>query len=122
MFCFDESCKFKFESDWNLTYDFIEKIEFCRKRPDLLRGIGERARQFAVDNFDSLAVAKRVFAAYETFHAEKVEKMEANGLDLADRGAQRYPHGGRGGPCFEIWLVHGAGRYDLLGFRHAGAK
>ncbi len=25
MFCFDESCKFKFESDWNLTYDFIEK-------------------------------------------------------------------------------------------------
>jgi polysaccharide biosynthesis protein PslH len=55
----------------NSDYDFIEKIEFCRKRPDLLRGIGERARQFAVDNFDSLAVAKRVLTAYETFHAEK---------------------------------------------------
>ncbi len=57
----------------NSDYDFIEKIEFCRKRPDLLRGIGERARQFAVDNFDSLAVAKRVLAAYQTFHAEKIE-------------------------------------------------
>jgi polysaccharide biosynthesis protein PslH len=55
----------------NSDYDFIEKIEFCRKRPDLLRGIGERARQFAVDNFDSLAVAKRVLTAYETFHSEK---------------------------------------------------
>ena len=55
----------------NSDYDFIEKIEFCRKRPDLLRGIGERARQFAVDNFDSLAVAKRVLAAYEAFPKEK---------------------------------------------------
>jgi polysaccharide biosynthesis protein PslH len=57
----------------NSDYDFIEKIEFCRKRPDLLRGIGERARQFAVENFDSLAVAQRVFTAYQTFHAEKIE-------------------------------------------------
>ena len=55
----------------NSDYDFIEKIEFCRKRPDLLRGIGERARQFAVDNFDSLAVAKRLLMAYQTFHEEK---------------------------------------------------
>jgi polysaccharide biosynthesis protein PslH len=55
----------------NSDYDFIEKIEFCRKRPDLLRGIGERARQFAVDNFDSIAVAKRVLTAYQTFHVEK---------------------------------------------------
>jgi polysaccharide biosynthesis protein PslH len=55
----------------NSDYDFIEKIEFCRKRPDLLRGIGERARQFAVENFDSLAVAKRLLTAYQTFHEEK---------------------------------------------------
>jgi polysaccharide biosynthesis protein PslH len=57
----------------NSDYDFIEKIEFCRKRPDLLRGIGERARQFAVENFDSLAVAQRVFTAYQTFHAERID-------------------------------------------------
>lgn len=25
MFCFHEACKFKFEIDWELTYDFIEK-------------------------------------------------------------------------------------------------
>ena len=57
----------------NSDYDFIEKIEFCRKRPDLLRGIGERARQFAVENFDSLAVAKRLLRAYQTFHEEKIQ-------------------------------------------------
>ncbi|MBL7818335.1 MAG: glycosyltransferase [Saprospiraceae bacterium] len=54
----------------NSDYDFIEKIEFCRKRPDLLRGIGERARRFAIDHFDSLEIAGRVLAAYES-HLEK---------------------------------------------------
>ncbi len=49
----------------NSDYDFIEKIEFCRKRPDLLRGIGEQARQFAKDHFDSLEIAQRVLTAYE---------------------------------------------------------
>ena len=50
----------------NSDYDFIEKIEFCRKRPDLLRGIGEQARQFAIDHFDSLEIAARVLTAYES--------------------------------------------------------
>lgn len=54
----------------NSDYDFIEKIEFCRKRPDLLRGIGEQARKFAVDHFDSLDIAARVLSAYES-HLDK---------------------------------------------------
>jgi polysaccharide biosynthesis protein PslH len=58
----------------NSDYDFIEKIEFCRNRPDLLRGIGERARQFAIEHFDSLAIAKRVLSAYEKQVAIKGKK------------------------------------------------
>ena len=54
----------------NSDYDFIEKIEFCRKRPDLLRGIGEQARKFAVNHFDSLDIAARVLSAYES-HLDK---------------------------------------------------
>jgi polysaccharide biosynthesis protein PslH len=54
----------------NSDYDFIEKIEFCRKRPDLLRGIGEQARQFAKDHFDSMEIATRVLSAYES-HLKK---------------------------------------------------
>lgn len=54
----------------NSDYDFIEKIEFCRKRPDLLRGIGEQARQFALGHFDSLEIAARVLSAYQS-HLEK---------------------------------------------------
>ena len=50
----------------NSDYDFIEKIEFCRKRTDLLRGIGEQARRFAIDQFDSLDIAARVLSAYES--------------------------------------------------------
>ena len=54
----------------NSDYDFIEKIEFCRKRPDLLRGIGEQAQRFAIDHFDSLEIAGHVLSAYES-HLEK---------------------------------------------------
>ena len=54
----------------NSDYDFIEKIEFCRKRPDLLRGMGEQARKFAVNHFDSLDIAARVLSAYES-HLDK---------------------------------------------------
>jgi polysaccharide biosynthesis protein PslH len=56
----------------NSDYDFIEKIEFCRKRPDLLRGIGEQARQFGKDHFDSLEIANRVLSAYQS-HIEKIK-------------------------------------------------
>jgi glycosyltransferase involved in cell wall biosynthesis len=54
----------------NSDYDFVEKIEFCRKRPNLLRGIGERARTFALENFDSLEIAQRLLHAYQA----KIEK------------------------------------------------
>ena len=35
-------------------------------RTDLLRGIGEQARRFAIDQFDSLDIADRVLSAYES--------------------------------------------------------
>ncbi len=58
----------------NSDYDFIEKIEFCRKRSDLLRGIGEQAQRFAIDHFDSLEIAAHVMSAYESF----LEKRKVN--------------------------------------------
>lgn len=57
----------------NSEQEFVEKMQFCQKRPDLLRGIGERARQFAIENFDSLDIAQRVYTSYKT--VEKQEEM-----------------------------------------------
>jgi polysaccharide biosynthesis protein PslH len=56
----------------NNAYEFAEKIDTFLKNPETLRGIGERARAFALLNFDNLEIAENVLKTYDSL----VEKPE----------------------------------------------
>ncbi len=57
----------------NTAYEFAEKLDSCLKNPSKLRGIGERARAFALIHFDNLEIASKVMNTYETLlNKEKV--------------------------------------------------
>jgi polysaccharide biosynthesis protein PslH len=50
----------------NTAYEFAEKIDQCLKNPQILRGIGEKARAFALIHFDNLEIANTVLAVYSS--------------------------------------------------------
>lgn len=50
----------------NTAYEFAEKLDSCLKNPSKLRGIGEKARAFALINFDNLEIASKVITVYES--------------------------------------------------------
>lgn len=50
----------------NTAYEFAEKIDSCLKNPQILRGIGEKARAFALLHFDNLEIAAKVMNTYES--------------------------------------------------------
>jgi polysaccharide biosynthesis protein PslH len=63
----------------NNAYEFAEKIDRCLKKPEILRGIGERARAFAMLHFDNLEIAEGVLKAYTSLvPKEKVELTNNN--------------------------------------------
>jgi polysaccharide biosynthesis protein PslH len=63
----------------NNAYEFAEKIDRCLKKPEILRGIGEKARAFALVHFDNLEIAEGVLKAYTALvPKEKVELTNKN--------------------------------------------
>jgi polysaccharide biosynthesis protein PslH len=58
----------------NTAYEFAEKIDHCLKNPHILRGIGEKARAFALIHFDNLEIANAVLTTYDALLPK--EKLE----------------------------------------------
>ncbi|NJN34307.1 MAG: glycosyltransferase family 1 protein [Saprospiraceae bacterium] len=56
----------------NTAYEFAEKIDYCLKNPDILRGIGKRAQAFAAQNFGDFEIAVSVMEAYKNLISEKI--------------------------------------------------
>lgn len=52
----------------NTATEFIEKINFCIQNPDLLKTIGENAKQFVNEHFDNLKIAARLKEHYENLN------------------------------------------------------
>jgi polysaccharide biosynthesis protein PslH len=63
----------------NNAYEFAKKIDHCLKNPEILRGIGEKARAFALAHFDNLEIAEGVLKAYTSLVSkEKIELINNN--------------------------------------------
>ncbi len=56
----------------NTAYEFAEKIDYCLKNPEILRGIGKRAQAFAAQNFGDFEIAANVMDAYKNLVSEKI--------------------------------------------------
>lgn len=57
--------------------EWLKAIEWCYKQGGNLGKMGDKARKFCADNFDNLAVARRLVATFEDIHSKSTERVES---------------------------------------------